>query len=157
MVAVACARKASRKQAGERYVPGQRLRMLESPEGMKAIDPELRRHEVKRLRRELRRLAKLLPSMAWVDAAWERGEVTPRVIESEVVAYCQEQGERVPEGWQQCKCCGRGVPPYYLGSSGACTECRIDAMSPAEWSMLPSSSAGHTMVAAQAVGARMDW
>jgi hypothetical protein len=119
-----------------KLTPGQRQRFLASTEGLqttRAGDRMVWLHELRRLRRELEANC---PSAAWIDAAWERSE-------------------ELPTGWVRCCVCRHEMPPQYIGSSGACYDCRINAMTPEEWSRLPSSPSGIAIRAAAVSGIRI--
>lgn len=84
------------------------------------------RSEVKRrLERERKHLRRDVPSQPWFDAKWYNGELFP-------------PGGDVTR-MERCTCCDRYTPPHNLGSSGACDDCRLAAMTFGQLENLPSS------------------
>lgn len=96
--------------------------------------------ERKRLARERRRLfggttqSSTRPDTAvageacshpWAAAVWEEGAEYPP--------------GRAETGMVTCKVCRTPTPPQCVGSSGACDDCRLGAMSPEEACMVPGS------------------
>lgn len=75
------------------------------------------------------RLRRVLPSEPWVDAVTYRGAACPPPQDH-------------PHGavMRRCTACYRWTPPQCVGSSGACDDCRIAAMSPMQLAGLQRSS-----------------
>jgi hypothetical protein len=140
-------------------IPSQKLQWLESVDARRTIEHGQRRLQIRELEKRRDRLWLRVPSAPWFDGVWYRGETTPETVEIEVLEFTRlTPGEEPKAGcWHQCNVCNRSYPPAYIGSSGACMDCRINAMSPMRLAKLDSSPSGRVISQARAMGIRLSF
>jgi hypothetical protein len=109
-----------------RLTQGQQERFLESPEGIRALDAEVRRQKRKALARDKKNLRRMVPSAPWFDAKWDHSQPFPPGGDVTLMRCCNV--------------CGRYTPPNCISSSGACEDCKLGAMSPGQLALLQSSA-----------------
>jgi hypothetical protein len=109
-----------------RLTQGQQERFLESPEGIRALDAEVRRQKRKALARDKKNLRRMVPSAPWFDAKWDHNESFPPGGDRSLMVCCNK--------------CDRLTPPNCISSSGACEDCKLAAMSPGQLALLQSSA-----------------
>ena len=96
-------------------------RLLEDPDLIRAWGEARIADARRKLELFRRHLERITCSSRWFDDVWARNTHYP------------------PPAMVACTACGRFVPPGYVGSSGACTDCRLAGMTDFQLEMLPKS------------------
>ena len=118
-------RSRSRRKLRRSLSGAQLDQMLNDPAVLEAWGAAAVQDEKRHLKRRKRNVDRDVPSATWGDDVWHRKAAFPPGGDTTLMARCRK--------------CDRYSPPQNIGSSGACDDCRIGAMTPTQLENLPSS------------------